>query len=349
MQHSNPSAAQETIAQETIAQESAAEKRELIVDDLLLTQPADSAPIPQPRYVRRGETVAAAPPVNRRLLRSVILFLLTCFTTFFAGVANWNQGFLGDDPQIWQLALQAQNYMRGLEYMACIMAILLAHEMGHFLMTIRHGIAATFPIFLPFPSLFTGTLGAVIALDGPRANRKQLFDIGVAGPIAGLFVIVPVLYYGILIAKPAAPGSLDSMIGDPLLVQLLKNYLHPELANQPISKLNPWLMAGWVGCLITGLNMFPMSQLDGGHVVYCMFGKTGNLIARATLFASMAAIIYSNYYLWSLMIILVTVVLGVNHPPTADDTVPLGRTRMIIGCLSLTIPIFCFIPRPFLG
>lgn len=322
----------------------------MIVDELLLSTPHDEPPIPQPRAYSRADLNSGHPPrVQRRLRRSIILFLVTCLTTFYAGAAGWKAEFLGQDPAFWNAAWEnSNNRERGLEYMASVMAILLAHEMGHFMMTVRHRIAATLPIFLPFPSLFTGTLGAVIALDDPRASRKQLFDIGIAGPLAGLALIIPVLCYGISHAKPTmAHPTLE--LGDPLLVQMLTDWLRPELGiNEILEKQNPWLMAGWVGCLITGLNMLPMSQLDGGHVIYCLFGKWGNVIARLTLFAAMGAIIISNYYLWTVMIILLTVVLGVNHPPTSDDTVPLGRARTILGCLSLAIPVFCFIPRPFL-
>ena len=224
------------------------------------------------------------------------------------------------------------------------MAILLAHEMGHFLMTVRYQVPASYPMFIPIPFLFTGTMGAVIAMDSSRANRKQLFDIGIAGPLAGLVVAVPVLCLGIAQGRVDDPVS-SLHVGRPLLAELLIRWLHPDA--QPGSEIliNPLYQAGWVGMLVTGLNMMPVSQLDGGHVLYALAGKRAHYIARTFLIAAIAAMVLADNYTWSLMVIIVTLI-GTDHPPTADDTVPLGPTRTLLGYASFAIPVLCFIPHP---
>ncbi|MGC4002660.1 MAG: site-2 protease family protein [Pirellulales bacterium] len=221
------------------------------------------------------------PAPSRRVMLPIALFLCTCGTTFLAGVAGWPKIFAFEDPTLPQKLHTSVFVWNGIEYMCAVMGILLAHEMGHFLMNVRYRISSSYPLFIPFPLLFTGTMGAVIVLDGRRANRRQLFDIGLAGPLAGLALIVPILVYGISHAQAVtvAPNGWGH-IDDPLLVELLRTWLRPEMTPDQDLLLNPWLMAGWVGCLVTGLNMFPLSQLDGGHVLYCLLGKRAHYAAH---------------------------------------------------------------------
>ena len=171
------------------------------------------------------------------------------------------------------------NWPDGLRYMLAVMGILLAHEMGHFLMAVRYHIPASYPIFIPMPVTFMGTMGAVIAMDGARADRKQMFDIGIAGPLAGLVVAIPLLCVGIWVAKPVVLPTSSPVTGDPLLAELLIGWLHPDARLVPRFRVsgNPFYMAGWVGMLITGLNMMPISQLDGGHVTLRAFRQTGTI------------------------------------------------------------------------
>ena len=231
----------------------------------------------------------------------------------------------------------------GLKYMAAVMGILLAHEMGHFVFTLRHRIPASFPMFVPFPISPFGTMGAVIAMHGSQADRRQLFDIGIAGPLAGLIVAIPITCWGIMIAEPG-----ENMLNyhHPLAVQMLIRALRPDLVGQSLV-MNPLLMAGWVGLLVTGLNMLPMSQLDGGHISYALFLKKAHTLARLFLLSavlfSVGMIYFSGTSTWIVMIILIALI-GVDHPKTADDQVPLGRFRTTLGYLSLLIPVFCFPP-----
>ena len=280
-------------------------------------------------------------PRRRRIFLPLFLFVATCLSTFLAGALDWNPaGFLIDEPAARAIGA---NWTRGLIYMAAVIGILLTHEMGHFVQTVRYHIPASLPFFIPVPVLMTGTMGAVISMEGSRADRKQLFDIGISGPWAGLIVSLPIIWFGIKSATVVAPTA-EFQLGDPLIFKLLCGYLRPDLpAEAVLNKNNPLLMAGWVGMLITGLNMLPISQLDGGHVIYGLFGRKARLIARGFLVTAILFVVLGDHYNWTLMLVLV-ILLGVDHPPTRDDTVPLGFWRQAFGLVSLGIPVLCFTP-----
>ena len=307
---------------------------------------ADFPPVPQ----RMLDEYDLGRPRRRRLV-PLVLFLATCFFTYAAGTYHWlplafGQQFDETRGEYWDFHTTwhqlAANWQDGLTYSACVMAILLAHEMGHFLMTVRYRIPASYPIFLPMPLMVTGTMGAVIGMEGYRANRRQLFDIGIAGPLAGLVLVVPMVWIGIKIATPFNPAAGQIEFGAPLMVKLLAGWLRPDL-NGATPALNPVYMAGWVGMFVTGLNMMPVSQLDGGHVIYAIFLKRGHWIARAFLMSAIAFVVFTGQYSWTLMVVIVTLI-GVDHPPTADDKMSLGVGRTILGLCSLVIPILCFTP-----
>lgn len=287
-------------------------------------------------------------PRRRRVLVPLLSFVATCASTFAAGATNWSPDRLFDGGPHAGFLL-ADDWERGLKYMAAVIGILLTHEMGHFLQAVRYHIHSSLPFFIPVPVAFTGTMGAVIGMEGSRADRKQLFDIGISGPLAGLVVAIPIIIYGILHAAPInAVQSADSVIdrlNDPLIFQLLTRWLRPELPSGTILHKDALLMAGWVGMLITGLNMMPVSQLDGGHVIYGLFGKRAHLVARAFVCACVALMLIYENYNWVVMFVVVLMI-GVDHPPTRDDTVRLGPVRTVLGWLSLSIPIFCFTPVP---
>jgi membrane-associated protease RseP (regulator of RpoE activity) len=301
----------------------------------------------------RGQFVdASIPPLSARELReselhtpsrrkrlSVLLFVATCLSTFWAGATDWMPYAFLDD---WAEAssMIAAHWQQGLEYMLAVMAILLTHEMGHFLQAHRYRVPVTFPIFIPFPIMMTGTMGAVIGMDGSRANRKQLFDIGLTGPWAGLVVAIPMIWFGIKHAHP--DQAIEFRLGTPWIFKLISAWIRPELELTTVFK-NPLFMAGWVGMLITGLNMLPVSQLDGGHVIYGLFGRHAKWIARAFVIAAIIFIVTQEQYNWVVMLVLV-LVLGVDHPPSENDNVKLGPLRWAIGLASLFIPVFCFTP-----
>jgi Zn-dependent protease len=274
---------------------------------------------------------------QRRVGLPLILFLATCLSTFWTGAVGLRGLLVLEDPGNLFPIIQTADWRSGLIYMSAVMSILLAHEMGHFLMTLRYGVPASWPFFIPMlPPI--GTMGAVIAMQGSRADRKQLFDIGLAGPLAGLVVCVPVLCLGIYVAQPGL-----SPFQQPLLTQLLVPLIRPDLAGRGMLG-NPLLMAGWVGLLVTGLNMLPISQLDGGHVVYALFRRWANVLAYVFFFVAIVFVVWKSWTHWVLMLALVTLI-GIEHPHTANDNARLGPLRIVLGLLSLLIPVLCFAPR----
>ena len=300
--------------------------------------------------------------VKRKTVLPICLFIATCLSTFWVGVSLWNPNFFepfyraisnptaqeGSLLEIRQMLLA--NWDTGLIYMLCVMLILLMHEMGHFIATIIYRVPASYPFFLPFPANPIGTLGAVIGMQGALADRKQIFDIGIAGPLAGLVAAVPIAYFGVsqldLTTQPY--GGFGFRL--PLLLDwFAKATAVPGYETGDVvwmSQLNPLFVAGWVGMLITGLNMMPIGQLDGGHITYTLFGKKAHGIAQATIVFAIAYMVYHNNFMLILMVILL-LLMGPNHPPTRDDKVTIGRFRYGLGLVSLTIPFLCFPPQIF--
>lgn len=295
---------------------------------------------------------------RRRVVLPIGLFFLTCLSTFFTGACQWwppqylfLERPLGNFDSPWRRAIYA-HWDDGLVYMACVLAILLTHEMGHFIATLCYRVPASLPFFLPLPVSPIGTMGAVIAMDGRRANRRETFDIGLAGPLAGLVVAVPILLVGVmrldLTVRPAGFFQLDL----PLATRLILDWVRPAGYAPGMSiwqsQLNPYFMAGWIGLFITGLNMMPVSQLDGGHVIYTLFGRRSYWIARGFVLLAITAMLlgWVNNGLW--LMVLVVMLFGTDHPPTHDDRVPLGWFRTVLGCLSLAIPVLCFAPQLFI-
>ncbi len=284
--------------------------------------------------------------VRRRLTLPLLLFIATCLSTFWVGAANWRPQLI-NSPDMMQHMI-ATNWQQGLVYMGAVLAILLTHEMGHILQTVRYHIPASYPLCIPVPFSLIGTMGAVISMDGMRANRKQIFDIGIAGPLAGLVVAAPILYIGVKqlnLQDPPTPH--DVQLYNPVIVRWMIEWMHPQWADRAawvsVSQLNPYFMAGWVGMLITGLNMLPVSQLDGGHTIYALFGRDAYKIARAFIIIAIAYVVLNldQAAIWTPMLILV-ILLGIHHPPTADDSVALDDFRWILGVASMAIPVLCF-------
>src|SRR3954454_10068696 len=183
---------------------------------------------------------------RRRLALPLALFVATCFSTLWVGSAGWRpQSYsINDIPNV-----IAAHWEKGLLYMGAVLAILLTHEMGHFLQTVRYGIPASYPLCIPVPFTPIGTMGAVISMDGMRANRKQIFDIGIAGPLAGLVVAAPILYIGVKHLDLKVPGSPSEMqLYNPVIVRWMIEWMHPEWTAQAswvsVSQLNPFFMAG---------------------------------------------------------------------------------------------------------
>ena len=296
----------------------------------------------------QSEIGHSRPIRRRRLTLPLILFGLTCISMFLAGIATWNPWELVSDNLMPLRRALLAHWQAGLVYTAAALAILMAHEMGHFVATVIHRIPATYPLFLPFPISPLGTLGAVIGMEGSRANRKEIFDIGLAGPIAGLVVAVPMFVLGLRQIDLSQHQFGGYQLDLPLAAHWLMQVCHTP-GYQPgqtlwQAQLNPMIMAGWVGLFVTGLNMLPVSQLDGGHVIYTLFGRKSHWIARAFILAAISYMLFSMNFGFSVMIGLILFI-GTDHPPTSDDSIPLGWFRTLLGLASLAIPVLCFPPR----
>jgi membrane-associated protease RseP (regulator of RpoE activity) len=286
----------------------------------------------------------------------LILFLLTCATTFYAGMGVLGVGRILVDPATgreqvvmdWQRTL-----LYGLTYSIAVMVTLGAHEAGHYLQARRYRVPASLPMFIPMPIGPLGTMGAVIFQQPGVADRKSLFDIAISGPLAGLAVALPLNVWGILNSeiKAIPPGSIVHGFPNPRIVEWMIAWIHRPLQPGEDIMLTPILHAGWVGIIVTALNLIPIGQLDGGHILFCLIGKKAHVVARALYVGAMGFIIFQvlrghiEYGGWSLMLILLWL-MGTRHPPTANDDVPLGKTRIILGWLTLTFILVGFVPSP---
>ncbi|MGL4511749.1 MAG: site-2 protease family protein [Lacipirellulaceae bacterium] len=301
---------------------------------------------------------AARAPRRRRVRLPLLLFLATCLSTFWVGCADWRPTD-ADKMQTWPAVAQtvAANWRQGVEYMLAVLAILLAHEMGHFALTLVHRIPASYPLCIPVPFNPIGTMGAVIGMEGLRANRREIFDIGLAGPLAGLVVALPILWIGVgKLELRTEPLPNEVQLFNPVAVQWMIDARHPQVEGAPerpdidwigISQVNAFFMAGWVGMLVTGLNMLPISQLDGGHTIYGLFGRDAQSVARGFLVVAITYVVINldAAAVWAPMLILV-ILMGVDHPPSSDDNIELDTPRWVLGAASLAIPVLCF---PLLG
>lgn len=289
---------------------------------------------------------------QRRVLLPIALFLATCVSTFWVGCTEWQpleQEFLGSYAAMWHTI--RIHWRTGLQYMVAVLAILLTHEMGHFLQTVKYRIAASYPLCIPVPFNAIGTMGAVIGMDGMKADRRQIFDIGIAGPLAGLVVAIPVFWWGIVdLDLTSVPRHGELQLYLPWIGQWMLERAHPEWASRDwigLTQVNPYFMAGWVGMLITGLNMLPVSQLDGGHTTYALFLDGAHKISRWFISLTIFYVVVNlqQAVMWTPMLVLV-ILMGIHHPKTANDQVKLGSVRWVIGLASLAIPALCF---PILG
>ena len=247
--------------------------------------------------------------------------------------------------------------LEGLKFAAALLPILLAHESGHYVACRLYGVDATLPFFIPMPPPFmAGTLGAFIKIRSPIPSRRALFDIGVAGPLAGFAVIIPVAVLGLLTAVPdttaaaaAAQGGSVIIFNDPPLLRMLA----APLGVQDLGVIagNPFYYAAWFGLLVTSLNLLPVGQLDGGHAVYALLGRRAHRhVGRVAFFAMLA--LAPLGWLWHgaptsvLYVALLFVMLRLPHPSPLDDRDPLGRARVIVGVLTLIVFLLSFLPFP---
>ena len=310
---------------------------------------------------------------KQRYWLHLLLFLITFFTTTVAGY-EWVRGF-SNKTEFFELVY-------GLPYALSILFVLGTHEFGHYFAAKIHKVKATLPYFIPFPSILGflnfGTLGAVIKIKSPIPSKKALFDIGVAGPIAGFIASTILIIYGfthlpgkeyLIWIHPDfdlptyGKGGLALVFGDSLLFSFLREvFTSSKDFIPPMSEIYhyPYLCVGWFGYFVTAMNLIPVGQLDGGHIVYSLFGEkkqytissvaliiliilgvAGILIAYLEVPLNLG---WSGWLFWAAILFFV---IKVKHPPIYDDT-PLNMRRKILGYVTIAIFFLCFIPAPFL-
>ncbi len=238
----------------------------------------------------------------------------------------------------------------GAIYFGAVMAILIAHEMGHFLQAKWYKVPATPPFFIPFPISPFGTMGAVIIQGAGVANRKSLFDIAISGPLAGLLLTIPITIIGLHQAgiEPFNANSAEPIYGEPLILRWLIHLIKgPIPAGYELKYDDPWLFAGWVGIFITALNLVPIGQLDGGHILYTLIGRGAHRVAILLLALAVAYMVLQKEISYGLMVVLLFLS-GPRHPPTTDDEMPLGVGRIVLGWLTLAFVIVGFTPSPIM-
>lgn len=288
-------------------------------------------------------TIVRSPPGKRRgVIVNVIMLVITIFTTVMAGAVGWFS-YMGQGDMF-----SAYNIINGTIYFSVpLLLILGTHEMGHYFMAKRHNVAASLPFFIPsFPPL--GTFGAFISIREPIPNKKALFDIGIAGPIAGLIVAIPVTLIGLhltgtvnqIFPEGAGPGG-STFVSLPMLYTLLAMFI-PLPQN---TLLHPMAFAGWVGLFVTAINLLPAGQLDGGHVARALLDDKARYISYGTVMALTFFGFFFSYTGWLFFAILI-MLLGMNHPPPLNDTGKLGIKRQALGVFAAFILITCFVPTP---
>ncbi|MGC8873928.1 MAG: site-2 protease family protein [Chloroflexia bacterium] len=313
----------------------------------------------------RGQRITAVPgkmPAGRANWKlPLVLFLATLLSTLFAGM-EWSPG-----RSVWQ------NILSGVPFAAGLMTILLAHEMGHYLVGRRLGVPVSLPHFIPFPLPPLGTMGAFIQMKAPPQNRRHLLAVGVAGPLSGLLFAVPLVLLGLSRSSvqplPATQPSL--MEGNSILYGLLKVLLFgrflpdcsPGILRAPLEILRtalygcrpghgedvflgPLAFAGWAGLLVTGLNLIPAGQLDGGHVAYALLGRRARYLTQAIIVALVVFAVVFQWWGWLLWAGLIFL-LGRRQVPPLDDITRLKPWQTLLACLLMAIFVLTFVPVPF--
>ncbi|MGZ5497881.1 MAG: site-2 protease family protein [Candidatus Aminicenantales bacterium] len=290
---------------------------------------------------------------GRKTWLNGLLFGLTILTTWFAGLF-FAMSFLSTagvsgislfDPRVVSL---------GFLYALALMIILTGHELGHYLTCRRYGVLATYPYFIPGPP-FLGTFGAFIRIKSPVRFKQQIFDVGANGPLTGFALALAALVIGLAFSKvgpvPMTPDTIS--FGEPLLFRLLSGLFFGRIPEGSSLILHPVGFAGWVGLLVTAINLVPLGQLDGGHVAYAILGRRARLLSRIMV----GFLIVMGLFFHLTWLILAAVLLffefrskmRLQHPPVLDEDAPLGTKRTILSIVILLIFILSFIPDPVKG
>jgi len=284
-------------------------------------------------------------PRKKRVFLPVVLFLLTCLSTFFAGGMDG----IHSNPELETRDAQIQAFLKGGTLFSLpLMFILLCHEFGHYIQAVRYGVPASFPYFIPFPVSPLGTMGAVIAMRGQMGHRRALFDIGITGPLAGLAPAIICCIVGLKLSGPVPdiPRPGEFAVGSPLIFDFLIQHLVEPVPKGMVLQFHPMAFAGWVGLFITALNLFPIGQLDGGHILYALLRRRAYPVAMTVMYGAVLGMVLTRNFQYMIMLGLLALI-GPQHPPTENDYMPLGVFRTVLGWLALAYVIIGFTPQPF--
>ena len=298
-------------------------------------------PLQEPYYLNGYHPRPSTGVLSRRKvpLLHIALFLVTLVTTSMAGAFQQGANPFSDPKTIFL----------GLPFSATLMSILLFHEMGHYVLARVHGIHATLPYFIPAPPfvVLVGTFGAFIRMKSSPANRRALFDVGAAGPWAGVVLAIPAAILGLSLSEVRPLNPFDEggiILGDSFLFSALTRLVLGVSANEVSIVLHPIALAGWFGLFVTFLNLLPVGQLDGGHVTYSLFGYWHRWISRGSLIAILL-LGFHGWVGWFLWVVLLSM-LGVDHPPTLDLSSSLDPRRKLYGWCTIALFILTFMPVP---
>ncbi len=313
-------------------------------------------------------------PKPARASINIILFVLTVLSVMLVGGTPPSGPLPAPTDVAGQVLYFVKSLLSGWPYAVSLMSILLAHEFGHYLMSRHHKTAATLPYFIPLPVPPLGTMGAAIVMQGTPKNKRVLFDIGVAGPLAGMLVAIPILFLGLSmshldVVRPT--GGMLEMEGNSILYLLAKFLTFGKLLPNPVtfgnlSPLEYWIryfftgrpipvgatdvfispvaFAGWAGLLVTALNLIPAGTLDGGHVVYSWFGERASRAFPIIFFGLLAlGLVWTGWWIWAALLLF----LGRVHAEPLDQITPLDPPRLAIAALAILIFILTFSPVPF--
>lgn len=315
-----------------------------------MSYPLDDPGRPAPAFPLPIEPYSVPRPPRKfqnRLWLHAALFLATLLFTTSVGALHYLSfaSEFGRRP----VELSWGSLIDGLWYSLTLLGILGAHEFGHYFYCRRYNVDASLPYFIPAPIPLTGTLGAVIRIREPFPTRTVLFDIGVAGPIAGFIVLVPALLVGMNLSSvvPMPTGDNVFYMGEPLLFQWVAALKFGTLAETQTINIHPMVFAAWFGMLATALNLLPFGQLDGGHITYATLGRWATPLSIATVGTAIVLTYNSSSWMFmTVMMLLMLLILGPRHPRVVYEHEPLARGRRAIALLALVIFIICFTPVP---
>ncbi len=284
-------------------------------------------------------------------LRYIVLLILTLISTTYLGTFHY-EGFRGGFTQQ-QLTMPVVEWaLRGCWYSVPILLILGAHELGHYVACRYYGVDASLPYFLPMPLMITGTLGAVIRIRQPIPGKRALFDIGIAGPIAGFVVAIPVLLLGMYLSNviPIPADFRGGVIefGEPLLFKAASWLRFGAVPEHYTVNMHPMVFAAWFGMLATALNLLPIGQLDGGHIAYAVLGGRSTAVTLVGVIALAALTVFWSHFwiLWTVLTVVMLFVFGPRHPRVWDEDVPLDRARLWLAAFAVVMFFLCFTPVP---